>query len=131
MIDEQREWHEYYNDKIMNFPLSTEEVWDIEFEMREFIESKGYGLINYCNYPLRINGKNMGYYNSIDGYSKNIKLLLLQIKQWGYECYYRRDLDVSSKAYIIFPKNVVCEIKDDLMTKLKDKKEVDVDGVLY
>lgn len=130
MLDKQ-EWCEEYHDIIMNFPLSTEQVWDIEFEIRDFIGEKGYGLINFCNYPLIIDGQYMGHYNSIDGYSKSIRLLYLQIKQWGYDCYYKRDSTTPSQAFIIFPKNVVCEIKEDLFNNLKNKSEVDIDGFLY
>lgn len=124
------DWRKYYHDRIMNFPLDTESVWDIEFKIRDIIEEKGYGVINYCNYPLYINNKYMGHYNSIDGDSKLVKLLYLQIKSWGYDCYYRKDSEVFSMGYIIFPKNVVCEINEDL-NKLKDRKDVDIDGFLF
>ena len=108
----------------MKYPLDTEAVWDIEFKMRDYIEEKGYGIINYCSYPLIINDKYMGHYNSISGDSHMIKLIYSQIKSWGYHCYYRRDIEVSSKAYIIFPNNVVCEISEDIYNNLKNKKEV-------
>jgi len=127
----EQELQEYYHDIIMDYPLNTETVWDIEFKMRDYIEEKGYGIINYCNYPLIIKDKYMGHYNSISGDSYMIKLLYSQIKSWGYLCYYRKDIETPSKAYIIFPKNVVCEICDDLYSKLKYEKEVNENGVLY
>lgn len=111
-------WRKRYSDIIKQCPLNTEQVWDIEFEIRDIIKEKGYGLINFCNYSLIINKEYIGHFNAIDGSSKMIKLLYSQIKSWGYECYYQFNEEKPTMAYIVFPKNLTYEIKEDLY-KLK------------
>lgn len=98
-----------YHDIVMGYPLSTEEVWDLEFGIRDELESKGYGIINYCNFPLRIDKCYIGHFNSINGEKGKIRKLFKVLMEY-FDCFYREDYERLSEAWIVFPKNVTCEL---------------------
>jgi hypothetical protein len=98
-----------------NYPLSIEEVWDKQFELREALEEE-YGLVNFNNYPLFLDGLYMGHFNSISGEALKIKKLYNLCKK-EFKCYYRRSYDKPSEANIIFPYNVTVEVYDKIVLK--------------
>ncbi len=103
-----------YHDLIMNYPLSTEQVWDKEIIIRDKLEEKGYGIINFINFPLFINHIYYGHFNSIDGdYSKLAKLYYM-LKKLGIICFLRTYIESPSKGVIIFPENIDCDLLDYL-----------------
>lgn len=121
---------DYYYDLVMNCPVEKGKVWDIECHIRDIVEEKGYDLINFCSFPLFIKGRYMGNYNSIKGYSKQIKYLFRQIKGWGYECYYRKNYEKSSESHIIFPKNLIYELEDNFKKNLKNYNGVESNEIV-
>lgn len=98
-----------YNRVIMEFPLSVEEVWDLEFGIRDELECKGFGLVNFCNFPLVVDGVFVGYFNSIDGDRVKIRRLFSVLCEF-FDCFYRVDSEKLSVGYIVFPLNVTCEV---------------------
>lgn len=87
--------------------LSTEEVWNIQDEIRDILYEKGYDLVNFCNAPCE-----HGYFNSIDCYSKIAGKLADEIEKHGFNIIVRKNPEKRSITWIIFPFNLVHEIRE-------------------
>lgn len=98
-----------YRDVVMNYPLLTEEVWDLEFGITDELESKGYGLITFCNYPLYIDEYYIGHFNSINGSKRKVRKLFKYLMDC-FDCFYRENYEKPSEAWIVFPCNLDCEV---------------------
>lgn len=111
-IENIRDIRDNYHDLIMNYPLNTEQVWDREFIIRDNLEEKGYGIINFVNYPLFIDHAYYGHFNSINGDKLKLTKLYRILKRLGIVCFLRAYVDVPSRCAIVFPENVDCDLLD-------------------
>lgn len=114
-----------YHDMIMGYPLDTEEVWDKEFIIRDKLEEKGYGIINFVNFPLIIKHDYFGHFNAINGdKSKLVKLHHELRHKCGFTCFLRTYEESPSRGAIIFPENVDCELLEyvDRIEKYEQKE---------
>lgn len=87
--------------------LDTLQIWDIEEEIRDILFKKGYDLINFANAPCE-----HGYFNAIDCYTTVASKLAGQITSHGFDVILRKNPDKRSISWIIFPFNLVHEIRD-------------------
>ena len=98
----QRNWHQ----RVQDCSLSTMEIWTLEDEIRDILYEKGYDLINFCNAPCRY-----GHFNSIDCYTKVAEKLTMEIRKHGFNVILRKNPNKPSISWIIFPYNMVHEIR--------------------
>lgn len=99
-----------YHDLIMGCPLGTEEVWDREFIIRDKLEDKGYGIVNFVNFPLIIDHTYFGHFNAINGDKFKLRQLYQELRGCGFACFLRTYEDRASRSAIVFPENVTCEV---------------------
>lgn len=108
---------EYTILKLYSKEYSIEEVFSMYETVRDSLQDKGYGLVNFCNHLLIIDREDMGYYNGMSGMYLPMKYLHKQLVDFGLECFFRRDYRRSSEAVIIFIKNydwVALDYLDDI-----------------
>lgn len=90
-----------------NCELDTLQIWDIQDEIRDILYEKGYDLINFCNAPCQ-----HGHFNAIDCYSKIAPKLAEEIRKNDFEVFLIKNPNKKSISWIIFPFNLVHEIRD-------------------
>lgn len=96
-----------YNQMVKSCKLDTWEIWGIQEEIRDILFEKGYDLVNFSNAPCRY-----GMFNCIDCYSNVAEKLTQEIKKQGYAVYLVKNQDRPSISWIIFPFNMVHEIRN-------------------
>lgn len=107
MNDKGAEIRREYYDMLKSCTLSTWEVWGIQEEIQDILYEKGYDLINFCNAPCRY-----GRFNAIDCYTKVAKKLADQIQKHGFKILLVKHRDKPSISWIIFPFNMVHELRN-------------------
>jgi len=107
MMDETQAIRKNYHKLIDSCPLNTMDVWKIQDEISDILYEKGYDLINFCNAPCQ-----HGHFNAIDCYSKIAPKLAEEIRKNGFEVFLIKNPNKRSISWIIFPFNLVVEIRD-------------------
>lgn len=95
-----------YHELMDSCPLTIMEVWAIQDEIQDILYEKGYDLINFCNAPCQ-----HGHFNAIDCYSKIAPQLAEQIRRNGFNVFLIKNPNKRSISWIIFPFNLVHEIR--------------------
>ena len=96
-----------YNTLVKSCKLNTMERWDKEDEIRDILFEKGYDLVNFTNAPCEY-----GYFNCIDCYSTIAEKLTEEIRKHGFDVILRKNPHKKSISWIIFPYNLVHEIRE-------------------
>ena len=96
-----------YHDLVRSCKLNNMERWSLEDEIRDILFEKGYDLVNFVNAPCEY-----GYFNCIDCYSTVAEKLTEEIRKHGFEVILKKNPYKRSISWIIFPYNMVYEIRE-------------------
>lgn len=96
-----------YFDKFKACPLNTMEKWLIEEEITDILYEKGYDLVNcgtaHCSH---------GVFNALHCYSTVAEKLTGEVLKHGFEVILRKNPEKRSESWIIFPFNLLIELRD-------------------
>ena len=96
-----------YFDKLNSLNMNQMDMWKVEEEITDTLYEKGYGLVNVCIAPCEY-----GVFNALDCDTSIAEKLASQIQDNGFEIILRKNPSRKSISWIIFPYNLVIEIKE-------------------